>query len=433
MRGAALAAALIAAAVLPGERPGLAVPLVAVRVLATCLPAIRRSALSLACAVLALALAAQAALLDAGWVVALDLIGAGALAAIAAGGPSFIALLAPLARIFDAPSLLPRPPEMSRPYVRGAGLASVVMLPFLVLFLTGDAAFAALAEEIPLPEVSALPGRVLTFVLVLAAAVGLGLAARRPAVWPGLARARPLSFAEWLIPLAVLDALFLLFVLVQLTVLFGGHDRVLRTSGLTYAEYARSGFWQLLAAAALTFVVIRAAALLASPAGRRERLVLRALLFGLVLLTLVVLTSAFHRLQLYEEAYGLTRTRLFAETVILWLGAFLVLTVAATAARRRYGWAAVLGTGIALLAFSLSNPDRRVAERNVARWGETGKLDVAYASRLSADAVPALLTLPRGLSDRATSAVRRKLAQPDPGSSANRSRAAARTLAGLRN
>ena len=52
-----------------------------------------------------------------------------------------------------------------------------------------------------------------------------------------------------MIPLTLLDALFLAFVIVQLAVLFGGHDRVLRTTGLTYAEYARSGFWQLLAVA----------------------------------------------------------------------------------------------------------------------------------------------------------------------------------------
>ena len=75
-----------------------------------------------------------------------------------------------------------------------------------------------------------------------------GSAWRRGSEEPSEPRAlRRLSRAEWVIPLALLDALFLAFVIVQLAVLFGGHDRVLRTTGLTYAEYARSGFWQLLA------------------------------------------------------------------------------------------------------------------------------------------------------------------------------------------
>lgn len=431
MRAAALAAALLAAAVLPGERLGLALPVIAALVLGTCVPAARRSAAAATCALLALALAAQAALLDAGWVVALDLVAAGAVAAVAAGGPRLVSLLTPFARLVDVPSLLPPPSRASTPYVRGTGLASVVVLPFAALFLSGDAAFAAFAGELPFPDSSTLPGRVLTFVLVLAAALGLGLAARRPAAGREATAARRLSFVEWLIPLAVLDALFLAFVLVQVTVLFGGHDRVLRTTGLTYAEYARSGFWQLLAAAALTFVVIRSAGPLAATGSRRERLVLHGLLTVFGLLTLVVLASALHRLQLYEDAYGLTRARLLAETVTLWLGALIVLVVGATCARRRFGWAAVLGTALALLAFSLSNPDRRIAERNVARWQETGKIDVLYAGSLSADAVPALATLPTPLREQTTASARRRLGEPDPWSSANRSRAEARRLLGL--
>ena len=264
--------------------------------------------------------------------------------------------------------------------------------------------------------------------MVLASGVGLGLAVRRPAEWRGYAVAHRLSFPEWAIPLGLLVALFLTFVLVQLTVLFGGHDRVLRTSGLTYAEYARSGFWQLLAASALTFVVIKGSAVLAAPRNGRELFVQRALLAALGLLTLVVLASALHRLRLYEEAYGLTRARLLAETVIVWLGALLVLVVAATCTRRRFGWVAVLGSAAALLAFSLSNPDLRVAERNVARWQETGKLDIEYVSGLSADAVPALVTLPDALAEWATEATGRRLAAGDPWSSANRSRAEARRL-----
>lgn len=428
VRWAAVAAALVAAAVLPGEPPGAAVPLVALLMLSACLAAARRDRFAACCVAVSLALAAQAALLDAPWVVALDLTAAAALAAVAVGGPYLVALARPLLELRDAPSLLPAQSRASLPYLRGVALAGVVGLPFALLFLTGDAAFATIARDIPAPEASSLPARAVTFALVLAAAVGLGLAARRPRATWELRTGHRLSFAEWLIPLAVLDVLFLAFVLVQVTVLFGGHDRVLQTSGLTYAEYARSGFWQLLAAAGLTLAVIRASALLAKPDARRDRLVLHGLLAALGVLTLVVLASAWHRLHLYEEAFGLTRARLFAETTIVWLGAFLVLAIAATLARRRSAAVAILGTGLALLAFSLSNPDRRVAERNVERWRDTGRLDVPYVDGLSADAVPELVTLPAELSERATASVGDRLARPEPWSSANRSRSEARRL-----
>ena len=79
-------------------------------------------------------------------------------------------------------------------------------------------------------------------------------------------------------PLLVLDALFLAFVAVQVTVLFGGNDYVLRTAGLTYAEYAREGFWQLIAAGTLTLGVVKGATLVAQPRTSRERRALQVLL-----------------------------------------------------------------------------------------------------------------------------------------------------------
>ena len=83
-----------------------------------------------------------------------------------------------------------------------------------------------------------------------------------------------------------------MFVAFQLTTLYGGNDYVLKTSGVTYAEYARSGFAQLIAAAALTLAVIAAAARYSPDSKLR-----RALLGALTVLTLVILASAYTRLR----------------------------------------------------------------------------------------------------------------------------------------
>jgi uncharacterized protein DUF4153 len=47
-----------------------------------------------------------------------------------------------------------------------------------------------------------------------------------------------------------------------------------------------------------------------------------------------------------------------------------------------------------LLVIAALDPERFVAERNVARYGETGKIDESYLASLSADATPALAALP---------------------------------------
>jgi hypothetical protein len=182
-------------------------------------------------------------------------------------------------------------------------------------------------------------------------------------------------------------------------VLFGGHDHVLRTAGLTYAEYARQGFGEMTVAAALTLAVAALAARHAARDGVRHERVLQALLGVLFALTLVVLASALRRLGLYEDAFGFTRARLLAHGTIIWLGALLVLVSGCAAARRpeRLPAAAVLVTGGALALFTALNPDGMIAARNVERLAATGRLDTGYVSNLSADAVPALTRLPAGV------------------------------------
>ena len=49
------------------------------------------------------------------------------------------------------------------------------------------------------------------------------------------------------------------FVAVQVRVLFGGDRHVQDTDGLTYANYARQGFWQLAAVTVLTLLVVAVA------------------------------------------------------------------------------------------------------------------------------------------------------------------------------
>ena len=431
MRSFALAAALVAAALVPGERLGVAVPVVAALILLAAGESVRVSRLRVLFGALAFILAAQAAVLDASWVVWLDLSAAWALACLAAAGPRLAAIAAPIRALPLMADLRPKPSSRWTPALRGSALGVAALLPFALLFLSADAAFAGLAGDLPLPSPTSLPARAGTLALILAGALGLGLAARVPSESWQLPTSRRLAAVEWVIPLALLNTLFLTFVGVQFTVLFGGHDRVLETTGLTYAEYARSGFWQLLAATALIFVVTATAWRFAEVRTRRDGIVLRFFLGALLCLTLVVLVSAVHRLRLYEDAFGLTRLRLLAESFAFWVGALLLLVGASGAVasvRARATPTAVILTAAGLIAFSLANPDRRIAERNIDRWETTGRLDEDYLTELSADAVPALFVLPLRQRRRATMVLRDKLGPSDPWGSANLSRTRARRM-----
>lgn len=444
---AAIAAlAVLAALALAGRPAGLGLALLELGLVGVAARSVRSwDGWTVAWVAAAAVLAAMPALRAAGWVVALSGIGAAALASLAVAGGAGARQLAaglaaaparaPLGPVSVLAPLLPRSVSRAAPALRGGALAAVLLAVFVPLFVSADAAFAQLVEDaVPHLELGDAVDRALLLLAVLAAGGGLlrAAGARPPAARPPSPR---LARLEWALPLGTLVALFAAFVALQLTTLFGGHDHVLRTTGLTYAEYAHQGFGQLMAVAALTLAVIAAALHWARRAGAGDERLLRGLLGALCALTLVVLASALKRLGLYEDAYGFTRLRFLAHAQILWLGGLFALVLVAGAFRRA-PWlprAAVALSAAAALTFALADPDRRIAERNVDRHARTGKVDRSYLAGLSADAVPALARLPRPLGGCATARVRWTLARERDGlAGLNRARARARAaLAGV--
>lgn len=213
-----------------------------------------------------------------------------------------------------------------------------------------------------------------------------------PRLGPGL------GLVELGIPLGALAALFALFVVFQVPYFFGGAATVQTIAGLSYADYARRGFFELVTVTALVVPVLVSANGVLDPRDRRAVRGFRVLAATLLGLVTLIAGSALYRLWLYYGAYGLTAERLYAAAVMGWVG--LVLGwFALTVLRGRPGpfalGAVVSGLGV-LACLNVLNPDAFVARVNLARGRAGAELDVAYLSRLSADAVP---TLAAGLLD----------------------------------
>lgn len=414
---AVLAAGLIAALTMPSAPPGLGFLLAAIAVGGPVLVAIsdrprsRLSPWSVAFVVLAYALVAMTVLRAAPWLAVVNLLAAIGLAALAVSravdwvgiARSVQAMVVAAVR---APAWMLGPvkrtdAEATRstyPVIRGVAVAALLLTVFGLLFVSADAAFADLiGRAVPEFDRRLIPGRIFTGVSAAVFAGAAALVAVRPALQP-FAPGKPAAKrrVEWVLPLTALNILFAAFVTVQLTVLFGGDRHVLRTANLTYADYARQGFWQLLIAATLTLGIVAITARMVPREEARERILLRVLLGCLCALTLVVLASAVRRLGLYEDAYGLTRLRISALATAYWLAAVFVLTLVAGAFRRAR-WlprAAVASIALGLIAFSVSNPDARIAQSAVVRAQHGQPVDHFYLSRLSSDAVPTLQRLP---------------------------------------
>jgi len=85
----------------------------------------------------------------------------------------------------------------------------------------------------------------------------------------------------------LVDVLFVLFVIVQITYLFGGEANV-TAAGFTYSEYARRGFGELVAVGVLSLGLIMTLAAVARRESRRQTTTFNALSVSLVILVGVI-------------------------------------------------------------------------------------------------------------------------------------------------
>ncbi|MGH3348633.1 MAG: DUF4153 domain-containing protein [Nocardioides sp.] len=398
---------VLAGALMVFTLPGLSWMLVLLSAGATAIATARRrrDPFALACTVLSVLLVLPILLLDNPGFVALCAVASAAVFLIGVTGarslPGFLVtgMAWPLSALRGLPWL-----GRSLRVVGGAGRASAVartavwsavgLAAFGALFASADALFARWVDVL-VPNLSfgdlVLRGFVaaIVFGLTLTAAY---LALNPPDVEPEVADPPPLrNRFEWLVPVLLVDAVFVVFLAAQAAVVFGGHDYLERTTGITYADHVHQGFGQLTVATALTLLVAWAASRRAGRS-RLDQRWLRGALGALCTLTLVVVASALHRMHVYQEAYGYTTLRLVVDVFEGWLGVVvLAVMVAGVLGRRRWLPRIALLTGaVALIGLAAINPDAWVAARNIDRWEESGTLDIDYLASLSADAAPVI-------------------------------------------
>jgi hypothetical protein len=212
-------------------------------------------------------------------------------------------------------------------------------------------------------------------------------AGNRPAAGERLPFA--LGVVEITASLGALNALFALFVGMQLTWLFGGANIVRETTGLTLAGYARHGFFELVSVAALVLPVLlvtRAAAAGDDEALRRHRRLAMPLLgfLGAIMLSAVI------RMRLYVTYFGLTTDRLYALVLMAWL-AIVFICMALTVLRgwsRPFAAMTVVSAYGTLFLLNVANPEALVARVDLARSSTVRPVDYNYLATLSGDASP---------------------------------------------
>ena len=188
--------------------------------------------------------------------------------------------------------------------------------------------------------------------------------------------------------LTTLNVIYIVFDIIQINSLL--LHRV--SSGFNYADYARSGFFQLMIISVINIVII----LLSKKS--EEKTYTKVMSLITVLLTLIIIISSFYRMFLYEQAYGYTVLRLGVYVILITEVILFIPTIIFIFKKNfnilRYYLIIVLTVYSLINCFSI---DRIIAENNIRRYDRIGDIDVYYLMNHNYDNLDQLRNLSKKL------------------------------------
>ena len=280
--------------------------------------------------------------------------------------------------------------------IRGLALATPIVLVFTLLLASADPSFEGLVDAAFSWDADVVFSHGILFAVFawFGASYLCGSLSRWEATAPPASKPL-LGIIEAGVVLGAVDGLFLVFMLAQLRYLFGGAEHVLSTAGLTYAEYARRGFFELTAVAALALPLLVAIFAAVQPQTPKQAWVRRALSMALIVLLFGMIGSALWRMHLYEQMFGWTLDRFYATAMMLWIGGTLLWFARTTLRDRgeRFVFGPIVG-GLGLVAtFGLANPTAVVLNVNADRAAAGADFDGLHAASLGIDGIPTLVRI----------------------------------------
>ncbi|KPU42962.1 hypothetical protein OXPF_37310 [Oxobacter pfennigii] len=193
--------------------------------------------------------------------------------------------------------------------------------------------------------------------------------------------------------LGVMNAVYLLFTIIQFSYLYGGAEGMV-PQGFTYAEYARRGFFELVAVTMINFAILITAMRVAKNDNIKLNRVLNGFLSALVIFTCNMLFSAHYKMSMYEEAYGYTELRIYVHIfMLLMFILFILAMVKIWHVRFQFFKVSFTCAVLIYVALNFMNVHSIIARNNIERYYATGNIDIMYLLNLSYDSVPQVVEL----------------------------------------
>lgn len=292
--------------------------------------------------------------------------------------------------------------RVSGAVARAVVLTAVMCVILTLLLSSGDPVFERATSWLTHWNLPQLTAHAATIFFVAWPVLGATYATTRPSVidrnveqlLDGVIESVTLNRLDTIISLGALNTLFTAFVLVQLRTLFGGQAYVESVTGLTLAEYARSGFFTLVIAVGIVVGVLVALDARSNVGTLSEWPIARRLSRVLLVLLSTVLVSASARMALYIASFGVSIDRIIAVTILVWLGLVLVIVdrFLLRGRRRGFAFATLAAAAVTLMGLNVANPEALVVQAAASRASVGGEVDVQYiADNVKSDGMPALI------------------------------------------
>lgn len=172
---------------------------------------------------------------------------------------------------------------------------------------------------------------------------------------------------------SIVSVIYLIYCAIQILYLFIGMRAGL-PEYVSYAEYARGGFWELLFVSVINFIMVLLCMYLF-----RENIILKVILTVISGCTFIMIISSAYRMMMYVGEYYLT----FLRVLVLWFLIVLVLImvgVVVSIYKRRFPLFQfiVAVVGVMYILFSFSRPDVIIAKYDIEHWKNTSDIDLYY-------------------------------------------------------
>ena len=200
---------------------------------------------------------------------------------------------------------------------------------------------------------------------------------------------RPMADVTTAIALSMVSVVYVLFAAIQFGYFFEPRETLRSVLGLTSAAYAVRGFGELMFITCLNFVLLALSMrFTAKHSDGRPQVYLKMIYTLLVAFNFVILASSHLRMSIYEQSFGYTVSRFLSHSFMLLLVILnLIMLVRVYTDKVKLAKLFAVTALIYFCAVIGINPEHYVAQRNIVRFEQEGKIDTAYLFSLSGEAL----------------------------------------------